>query len=116
MLSHHTLFCACLESGTPGIVKNTREVAESHQQCNIFHPVVSSEGPNNKHFTASVSCERVSTSVQSFHRITHAFQDLLKEGVCAPSNDEFQNYQALHPNRPCPNDLSAWEPWVPLQP
>lgn len=36
--------------------------------------------------------------------------------VCTPSNGESQNYQAPRPNRLCPSGLSAWEPWVPLQP
>lgn len=78
---------------------------------------VSSDRQNEITAQRSMSCERVSTP-EWVDKNTRSFQDLLTEGVWAwpPSNGEFQSYQVLHPNRPCPSGLSAWEPWVPLQP
>lgn len=82
----------------------------------VSHPVLVVTGIGEN---ISLHCQcpmSVSVHHQGEFKPHTSFQDLLKEGVCAPSSDEYQIYQALLPNRPCPSGLSAWELWVPLQP
>ena len=122
MLTHHTLFALCqfsLLSVTRLVYLKTR-VRNTRHLCIEFcvTPSVSSDRQKNKHFTASVApwaSEQIRVSFLSLKH-THIPGPTDRGCVFAPSNGDFQNDQALHPNRPCPNGLSAWEPWVPLQP